>query len=587
MKFVTLAIAVVSISDRAAACTTLVVGKRASADGSVLLSHSDDSGAGFDARLCFVPGLDHAEGSLRPVYFAQESFPRHIGTDRGDCYLPQAGETPYEPIGYIPEVKRTFGIFEATYGLLNEKGVGMGESTCSGVFGTKARGHGGQALFSIDALSRVSLERAATARDAITIMGSLAEEYGFYGEGTFEGSAESLMVGDADEAFMFHILPDPDGTSAIWVARRVPDDEVGVTANMFVIREVDFNDEHNYLFSESVRTVAQEKGWWTTGEPLDFTKIYSDGEYAHKFYSGRRVWGAYRLFGQNFSDDYEDLRYNATYPVTAKPGQPITVNDLFRIHRDHYEGTKYDMTQGLAAGPWADPDRWSDWNTEVQGSWERSIGLFRTSETHVVQARKADKSIGSLLWYGPHNADATVFLPVPQSATEVPESYKIANPNVLNRTSAYWAHKYVFNIAKMKYSYAMEDVKSERDVLEAAGAEMVADLDEAMPGATTVNQKVAELAQTVLSTWWGLPDTIVSKYADGFLNDGEALGYPDWWLRAVGYENGPPPPPSQTVSSGSSALDVVRLEQCVRSCPVGDRFAPCMQSCQARAAFLV
>jgi len=512
---------------------------------------------------------------------AHEDYPRHIGTDRGDCYLPEDGQTVSEPIGHIPQVNHTYGIFEATYGLLNDQGVGMGETTCSGVFGTKARGHGGEALFSIDALSRVALERAATARSAIEIMGALAEAHGFYGEGSFEGSAESLMVGDADEAFMFHILPDPTGKSAIWVARRVPDDEVGVTANMFVIREVDFNDKFNYLFSESTRTVAQQKGWWTPSEPFDFTRIYSDGEYAHKFYSGRRVWGSYRIFGRDFSDDYEDLRYNATYPVTAKPNRSITVNDLFDIHRDHYESTKYDMTKGLAAGPWGDPDRWSG-SSHVKGNWERSIGLYRTSETHVVQARKADAGVGSVLWYGPHNADATVFFPVPQLATEVPEPYKIANPDILNRSSMYWAHRYVFNVAKIKYSYAMADVKEERNVLESDGAELIADLDKvARAGALDskeVNQKIVGLAKTVLSKWWELPDFIVAKYADGWLNDGKALGYPDWWLKAVGYENGPPPPPSSQSTS---------VEECVRACPSGEGFLSCMRSCQANASVLV
>merc|ERR1719469_729072 len=340
------------------------------------------------------------------------------------------------------------------------------------------------------------------------------------------------MVADADEAFMFHILPDPSGKSVIWVARRVPDDEVGVLGNMFVIRDVDFADKFNYLFSRSVRDVAQEKGWWAPGEPFDFTKIYSDGEYAHKFYSGRRVWGAYRLFGRNFSDDYVDLRYNATYPVTAKPGRPVAVGDLFAIHRDHYEGTKYDMTQGLAAGPWGDPDRWSGGSSVVKGSWERSIGLFRSGQVHVVQARKTDTGAGSVLWYGPHCADATVYLPVPQLMTEVPHPYKVAHPKKLDRGSMYWAHKYVFNVAKIKYSYAMADVKEERDRFESAGVKLIADLDkEARAGTLAsleVNQKVAGLAMKVLGKWWDLPDFIVAKYADGWLNDDEALGYPDW-----------------------------------------------------------
>jgi len=571
--------------DTASACTTLVVGKKASADGSVLLTHSDDGGTDSDARLCYVPPKDFPDGAMKPVYFATEDFPRFIGTDRGDCYFPKDDEVPYEPIGYIPQVKHTYGFFEATYGLINEVGVGIGESTCSAVFGTKAKGHGGEALFSIDALSRLGLERSSTARDAVKVMGAAAEQYGFYGEDeSFEGSAESLMVGDAEEAFMFHVLPDPSGTSAIWVARRVPDDEVGVVANMFVIREIDFEDSENYLYSESVRTVAQDLGWWSAGEPLDFTKIYSDGEYAHKFYSGRRVWGAYRLFGTDFPADYADLRYNATYPPTAKPGKLVSVEDLFGIHRDHYEGTKYDLTQGLAAGPWGDPDRWeTDWGsvpTKLDGSWERSIGLYRTAQTHVVQARSANDGVGTVLWYGPNNADSTVFFPMPAGATRVPEPYRHMDPKTIDRSTTYWAHRYVFNIAKIKYSYAMSDVRAAQQLLENAGIEMVSALDaEARLGGASsseINERAAALAEQVLSTCWSLPDLIISKYADGWLHDGDALGYPDWWLKAVGYENGPPPPPSANVG----VAQISTLEGCVRSCPSGAEFVPCLRQCE-------
>merc|ERR1719272_592524 len=107
----------------------------------------------------------------------------------------------------------------------------------------------------------------------------MAEKYGFYGTDSFEGSAESFLVSDPGEAFIFHILPDPTGQSAIWAAQRVPDDHVGVVANMFVIRNINFNDSYTFLFSDSVRSVARDRGWWSGGA-FDFTAIYSQGEYA-------------------------------------------------------------------------------------------------------------------------------------------------------------------------------------------------------------------------------------------------------------------------------------------------------------------
>ena len=142
----------------------------------------------------------------------------------------------------------------------------------------------GTALLSIDQLTQIAMERSSSAKQAISIMGSLAEEYGFYGAGEFEGTAESLAVSDVDEIWIFHILPDPTGKSAIWVAQRLPEDSFSVLANMFVIRHVDPSDGDNFLMSDSVHSVAVEYGWWdkSSGELLDFTKIYSDGEYAHK-----------------------------------------------------------------------------------------------------------------------------------------------------------------------------------------------------------------------------------------------------------------------------------------------------------------
>jgi dipeptidase len=237
-------------------------------------------------------------------------------------------------------VPHTYRHFANTYGIMNEHQVGMAESTCSAVFGAKAVGNGGDALLSIDALSRIGLERCASSRCAVQTMGRLAEEFGFYGPGSFEGSAESLMVIDATEAFVFHILPDDTGKSAIWAAARVPDDGAAVVANMFVIREVNLTDSHNFLGSSNMHRIASDvlHAWSnSTGELLDFTRVFSDGEYAHKYYSGRRMWGAMRLLAPsaNFPDQYDDLKFKAAYPFAVTPDKKIAREDLFQIHRSY------------------------------------------------------------------------------------------------------------------------------------------------------------------------------------------------------------------------------------------------------------
>jgi dipeptidase len=269
-------------------CTVFVVGKDASKDGAVYVSHSNDGEFETDPRLVKVPAQDFDADAMRPVYFSPENFPRYVGTDRKvPEYFPDDKHKAFKPMGYIPQISHTLAYLEETYGTVNEHQVGIGESTCSAVFGASPLGApNGTALLSVDELSHIAMERATTAREAIEVMGSLAVEYGFYGAGEFEGTAESLAVSDPEEAWIFHILPDPSGTSCIWAAQRVPDDAFAVLANMFIIREVDPNDNDNFLMSKSVHKVAQEYKWWKPEDGLlDFTKIYSDGEYAHKYYS--------------------------------------------------------------------------------------------------------------------------------------------------------------------------------------------------------------------------------------------------------------------------------------------------------------
>lgn len=322
----------------ASACTVFIVGKDASTDGSTMVSHSNDGEFDTDPRLVSVPRQPKGQ---RPVYFSPESYPRYVGTARGiPEYFPTASQTPFEPMRYIPQPD-TYAYLEETYGALNEHGLAIGESTCSGVFGALPLSQNGTALFSIDELTHIAMEQTRTAREAILLMGSLAEEYGFYGAGEFEGTAESLGVTDLNEAWIFHILPDPTGSSAIWAAQKIPSHSVAVLANMFVIRQVDPDDDENFLCSKLVHEIALEYQWWDPSEGLlDFTKVYSDGEYAHKYYSGRRMWGGYRLMGRNFPDDYVDLQSDPVYPVFAVPAKPISEQDLFRFHRDYYEGTK-------------------------------------------------------------------------------------------------------------------------------------------------------------------------------------------------------------------------------------------------------
>ncbi|EKX54792.1 hypothetical protein GUITHDRAFT_159096 [Guillardia theta CCMP2712] len=540
------------------ACTTILATPGSTVDGSTLNSHSNDGEGTVDPRLVRIAAADHEPNSLRDIFFAYEEYPRYIGYSRNVSeYFPSKDQTPFAPIGRIPQVPHTFAYFEETYGVINEKQVSIAESTCSGVFGAKPAGQGGKAIMSVDTLSQLAMERAATAREAVQIMGDLAVKYGFYGAGSFEGTAESLLVGDPNEGWVFHILPDDTGTSAIWVAQKVPDGHVTIVANMFIIREVNLADSENFLGSPNMFSIAQSKGWWTPGSKFDFTAIFSDGEYAHKFYTGRRIWRAYDILAPSskFPTTYKDIRYSSPYPFSIAPDTKVELATVMAIMRDSLEGTPFDMTAGLAAGPFGSPDRWigGDGESKVAGNWERPIALFRTSDSYVAQSRKwLPAQVGGLVWFGPHGAHATVYVPFAIGMQDLPPAYKIGNPSKLDRRSAYWAHRYVENLANLRWSDMIKDIRAQSSKWEETSKALVGKVDQiGLKDPKKMTDLYIANANGVIKSWWKLADDLMEKYADGNVY-GKPVGYPAWWLQAailahppvVGYPNGPPPVPS-------------------------------------------
>lgn len=567
------------------ACTVFIVGKNATTDGSVLVSHSNDGEFKTDPRLVKVSARDWPEGSLRPVFFSPEDYPRYVGTDRGvpEYYPKSNDDTPFRPIGYIPQPVHTFAYLEETYGSVNEHQVAVGESTCSAVFGAVPLGApNGTALLSIDQLTQIAMERASTALEAVELMGELAEEYGFYGAGEFEGTAESLGVTDQNDAWIFHILPDPTGRSAIWAAQRVPENGFAVLANMFVIRQVDPKDANNFRMSDSVHSVAQEYNWWSpeSGELLDFTKVYSDGEYAHKYYSGRRMWGGYRLVGHTFPSEYVDLQSDPVYPVyttLSETDKKVSQQDLFRFHRDTYQGTPFSLTApgNMAAGPFLSPDRWKAGPAEekVAGNWERPIGLYRTSDTYVIQSKATNGCGDAVMWFGPASALGTIFTPFVVSMNDIPASFRSGHQLEFSRTAAFWAACVVHNIANLKWSYAVQDVEKLQNKLESASIQMVQSMNEYCQETNSkrtydtnkilpshVEEVYRRNADQIVEALWKLSDDLLFKYASGFVNEAppgemsQMVGYPQWWLEAVGYEQGPPPPPTKPKCCHPSSL---------------------------------
>jgi dipeptidase len=550
----------------ALACTTMIVGKDASADGSVMVSHSDDGLT--DASLVYVPAMDHEPGAMRPVYYAHAALAykpewganlshRIVAEDRGPGYEKE-GVPPSKPLGYIPQVEHTYAYFDANYGVMNEHQLLIGECT------DKARVHPEpepeKRIFYSAELSRVALERVKRARDAIHLMGELIHEYGYYGTG------ETLLVADPNEAWVMEMCGyDLEGTGGVWVAQRVPDDKVFVAANQFRIREVKEGSD-DMMFSANIFEIAREKGWWNPSDgPLDFASVYGDGEFHHPYYSLRRVWRAQSLVAPSLDlSPWVEGPFTKEYPFAVKPDKKLTVQDLFAVHRDKYHGTKFDLTEGMAAGPFGNPTRFEG-NAEavadkegkltpLEGAFERPLSIYRCAYAYVAQAREwLPDALGGVLWFGPDRPATTVLMPFYPGAGELPESLQRADILKYDRKSMWTAFNYVANYAMIKYSHMIEDIRSERarfegpafgrqDEIEAEALELWEE-GEKNDACEMLAEYSKDNAEDVLEAWWKLSEALYVKYNDGYINTKEEIAkpafYPSWWLQKVGYEQGP------------------------------------------------
>lgn len=570
------ALAVLSRLRSAKACTTFAMGSKATTDGSVIIAHSDDADPEADGRMLFVPAADHAPGKMRPVYNSDGEYPRVVSLDRGPDYEPSdltdkvLGKGGVSlPIGHIPEVAHTYAYHDSDYAVLNEHNVGMAESTCSAMFRTCAKGTSigcepgrsvGEALFSIESLTELAMERTTTAREAVQLMGDLAVKYGFFGSQDPNGYGEALQVADPSEAWTFNILPDDTGSSAIWAAIRVPDDQVTVLANMFTLRGIDVNDTANCLASPNVYSIAQKYGWWKPGEVLDFTMTYSNGEYANKYYAGRRMWRGLSLAAPSLdlSPYYSDLKYDRAWPWSVKPDKLLTPQDVMGFYRDWYQGTEFDTSKGLAAGYGGSPDRFavqSGGGWEVPGAWERTIGLYRTTLCFVTQLQKPSGSVpvgmAGVTWAATGPPLYTPFIPLPSGLNHSLPPLATIYPWKYLDTSLNWAARKVMTIAQVRWDRMHPRIDAKQKEVEDAGVKLLDEISPMSANISGIYDKLAKHAAGALSTWHELADDLVVTFTDNFeLNsvNGEKgshtpLGFPAPWLKGVGFQQGPPPVP--------------------------------------------
>ncbi|MBK7703763.1 MAG: C69 family dipeptidase [bacterium] len=500
----------------AAACTNLLVTPGASADGSAFITYTCDGE--FHPILQRIPAADHAPGEMQEVRYWD-------GTVTAS----------------IPWPAHTY----AVVGLMNEHQVAVGETTFDGRLELLDE-TGGLHYWN---LMTLALQRARTAREAVEVITSLIETHGYRSTG------ESFSLCDPRECWLLEMIgAGPGSGGAVWVARRLPDGTVSAHANLARIGTFPTDDPQNCLYSRNVFSVAEARGWYDprAGVPFNFREVYCPATAQKKRYTATRVWSLLRRAAPSLElspDFHRGVAGAEDYPLFVKPDRKLALADVMSLMRDHYEGTDYDMTQGVDAGPFGCPDRWRPMAWEQDGetyTWERPISTQQTGFSHIAQSRRGlPDPVGGCLWYGVDDTDTTVWFPLYAGITDVPPSFARGALEEFSWDSGWWVFNLVANYAGLKYSYMIEDIRAAQRELEGgliamqpaveATAARLHAQDPALCARYLTTYSVGE-AERVAARWQTLAGALIAKYNDGYVIENgreREVGYPQAWRDAV------------------------------------------------------
>ncbi|MBD3298331.1 MAG: hypothetical protein GF341_06730, partial [candidate division Zixibacteria bacterium] len=444
--------------------------------------------------------------------------------------------------GKVAQVSHTYSVV----GLMNEHQLAIGETT----FGGREELHNPDGMLGYWDLMQLALQRAKTARDAITVMDDLVQKYGYRSTG------ESFSIADPNEVWYMEMIgPGPGGQGAAWVALRVPDGKVSGHANKARIGEFPLDDPENCLYSENVKTLAIEKGYYDveSSEPFRFCDAYCPRTPENSRYAGTRVWSMFRRAAPslNLSPDYHrGVEEAEPYPLWITPDQKLSVKDVMDIMRDHYEGTPYDMTVGVDAGPYGTPNRWRpmDWTVDsITHMWERPISTQQTAFSFISQSRSwLPDHVGGIYWYGLDDTYFSCYTPLYCGITDIPEAYTVGSLQKFSWESAFWVYNFVANFANLKYSYMKEDIQKVQSEYEGKLLELQPVIEKAAVTLAETNPELAReyltdysisQANGALERYKELGEFLICKYNDGYVKDSTGRprerGYPESWQKTV------------------------------------------------------
>jgi dipeptidase len=488
-------------------CTSIIVGRLASVDGSTMTSHSCDSTTDR-TWINIVPHKKHKPGEVCKLYIETK---RTKGSDDPDKF----------EVGEIPQVPETYAYVNTSYAVINEYQLAIGETT----FGGKRELKSDEGLLDCPELYRLILERAKTAREAIKIADELTKKYGYIDYG------ECLTFADPKETWHFEILgPGKGNVGAVWAAQRVPDNHVGVSANASRIRQINLDDPDNFMASDNVYSLAEEMGWWDPqfGKAFEFCYAYDSRS---SLLCRRREWRVLDMVAPSLN-----LDPNAeNYPFSVKPEKKLSVKDVLEMFRDTYAGTKYDMTRTILTvnkegkavkSPIATPFMNNELRELFNIERERMIACKRATYVQITQSREwLPDPIGGIVWLGYDNPCTTPHTPFYCGITQMPESYMVDGRRGFRRDCAWWAFRRVSQLALFRWQEMTKDIEAVyKPIEEKAFADQQEIEEEALRLYKENPQKAREfltkycieLANKSVEDYWKLGDELWARYTYRF-----------------------------------------------------------------------
>ena len=498
-KFIIIAITALFASNIAFPCTNLLVGKKASTDGSTLISYAADS-YGLFGELYHWPAKTYNAGEMLKVY----------EWDTGK-YL-----------GEIAQVSQTFNVI----GNMNEHQLAIAETT----FGGRSELTDSTGIMDYGSLIYITLQRAKNAREAIKVMTDLVNDYGYYSGG------ESFSIADPNEVWVMEMIGKGVGNKgAVWVAVRIPDDCVSAHANQARIQQFSLNDSDNVLYAPDVISFAREKGYYTGSDAdFSFAQAYAPLDFGAMRFCEARVWSFFNNVNKDMGEfvTYAQGKTTDPMPLYIKADRKLSAQDIQNLMRDHYEGTELDWRFDVGAGPFNSPYRWSPLTYEVDSVEycnERPIATQQTAFSFVAQMRSwLPDEIGGILWFGIDDAAQTIYFPFYSGHSVVPNEMATGNGDLhtFSWTSAFWIHNWVSNMVYTRYSDMSEDMKRVQSKLESSFVAQQPQIEErALALHKQSNEKAVQflneytntLVEEGMAEWKKLGEYLMVKYVDGVI----------------------------------------------------------------------